>query len=185
MPESILLRQITFTVEHPGYRPETITVTTTLTDEKAYPVEKIKVMYLRRWQIEVSLRDLKSTMGIEILRCKSPEMIRKEIWMNLTGYNALCYLQVQAALREGVARFRLSFKGSLEVMRSWVGRFRNPKESTRKLLSNLLTHMTAHLLPVRPGRVEPRVKKRRHRKVRLMTKPRPILRKEMMAGAPC
>ncbi len=185
LPKSILLRQITFTVEHPGFRPETITVTTTLTDEKAYPVEKIKAMYLRRWQIEVSLRDLKSTMGLEILRCKSPEMILKEIWMNLIGYNALCYLQVKAALREGGPRFRLSFKGCLEVMRSWVGRFRNPKESAQTLLRNLLAHMTAHLLPVRPGRVEPRVKKRRHRKVRLMTKPRSILRKEMMTGAPC
>jgi len=185
MPESILLRQITFTVEHPGFRPETITVTTTLTDEKRYPAEKIKAMYLRRWQIEVSLRDLKTTMGIEVLRCKSPEMILKEIWMNLIGYNALCHLQVQAAIHEGVSRFRLSFKGCLEVMRSWVGRFRDPKESARNLLFNLLTHMTAHLLPIRPGRVEPRVKKRRHRKVRLMTKPRPILRKEMMVGAPC
>jgi len=182
MPESILLRQITFTVEHPGFRPETITVTTTLTDEKAYPVEKIKTMYLRRWQIEVSLRDLKSTMGMEILRCKSPDMILKEIWMNLIGYNALCFLQVKAAVREGLDRFRLSFKGCLEVMRSWTERFRDPKESVRILLDNLFTNMTANLLPVRPGRVEPRVKKRRHRKVRLMTKPRPILRAEMMAG---
>lgn len=185
LPKSILLRQITFTVEHPGYRPETITVTTTLTDEKTYPVDKIKAMYLRRWQIEVSLRDLKSTMGMEILRCKSPEMILKEIWMNLIGYNALCYLQVKAAIREGVPRFRLSFKGCLEVVRSWIDRFRTPQESHRKLLSTLLSNMTAQLLPVRPGRVEPRVKKRRHRKVRLMTKPRPILRQEMMTGAPC
>jgi len=182
LPRSILLRQISFTVEHPGYRPEHITVTTTLTDETDYPLEKIKTMYLRRWQIEVSLRDLKSTMGMEILRCKSPEMILKEIWMNLIGYNALCFLQVKAALREGVNRFRLSFKGSLEVMRSWVERFRNPKESPRKLLEKLFTHMTAHLLPIRPGRIEPRVKKRRHRKVRLMTKPRPILRAEMMVA---
>jgi hypothetical protein len=185
LPRSIQLRQISFTAEHPGYRPEHITVTTTLTDEKAYPLEKIKTMYLRRWQIEVSLRDLKSTMGMEILRCKSPEMILKEIWMNLIGYNALCFLQVKAAVREGVDRFRLSFKGCLEVMRSWVERFRNPKESPRRLLQNLFTHMTAHLLPIRPGRVEPRVKKRRHRKVRLMTKPRPILRAEMMAAKAC
>lgn len=168
-------------MEHLGYRPETIIVTTTMTDEKAYPVKKIKAMHLRRWQIEGSLRDLKSTIGMEILRYKSLDMIRKEIWMNLIGYNALCYLQVQAALRKGVSRFRLSFKGCLEVVRSRrVDRFQKPKESHRKLLSTLLSNMTTHLLPVRPRRVEPSVKKQRHRKVRLMTKARSILKAEMM-----
>ncbi len=76
-------------------------------------------------------------------------------------------------------------KGCLEVLQSWVVRFRNPKESPQKLLHNLFNHMVAHLLPNRPGRVEPRVKKRRHRKVRLMTKPRHVLRAEMMVAKAC
>lgn len=185
LPLSIQLRQISFTVEHPGYRPEHITVTTTLTNAEDYPAEKIKMMYLLRWQIEVSLRDMKSTMGMDILRCKSPDMISKEIWMYLIGYNALCYLQVKAAIQEGVSRFRLSFKGCMEVMRSWVIRFRNQKESTRKLLQATLEHMTSNLLPHRPGRVEPRAKKRRPKKVKLMTKPRQDLRDEMVLATPC
>lgn len=94
-------------------------------------------------------------MGMEILRCKSPEMILKEIWMNLIGYNTLCFLQVKAAIKEGVDRFRLSFKGCLEVMRSGVARFRNSKGSPERPLQNLFAHITAHLLPIRPGRVEP------------------------------
>jgi hypothetical protein len=159
MPEELLLRQITFTVDRPGFRPSVITVVTTLIDPVAYPTEKIKTMYLRRWQIEVSFRDLKSTMGIEILRCKTPEMILKEIWMNLIAYNALCYLQVQTAIHKKIDRFRLSFKGCLEVLRTWENRFRQTSTAPRALQQKVFDHMSAILLPIRPDRVEPRAKK--------------------------
>jgi hypothetical protein len=185
LPEELLLRQITFTVDRPGFRPSVITVVTTLLDPVDYPTEKIKTMYLRRWQIEVSFRDLKTTMGIDILRCKTPDMIRKEIWMNLIAYNALCYLQVQTAIQKSVERFRLSFKGCMEVLRTWESRFRQLTSSTRIIKQKVFDHMAAILLPIRPDRVEPRVKKRRPKKVRLMTKPRHILRQEMMKGATC
>ncbi|MDF3130733.1 transposase [Kiritimatiellaeota bacterium B1221] len=90
MPSELWVRQITFTVDLPGFRPSVIKVLTKLIDPIAYPAEKIKTMYLRRWQIEVSFRDIKITRDLDILRCKTPEMIRKETWMHLIAYNALC-----------------------------------------------------------------------------------------------
>ena len=141
-------------------------------------------MYRMRWMSEVSFRNLKQTLDTHILRCKSSPMIVKELWMNLIGYNALCYLQVQAAKVTKTTRAHLSFKGCLQVIRAWEYRFRDWRRSSRATLGRLYKNMVEKLLVIRPNRFEPRVNKRRPKIIRLMMKPRRELRTEMLKSFP-
>ena len=109
-PKQLRLRQVSFRVEVPGFRTEEVHLLTTLLDPKKYPREMLVRMYLRRWKIEVVFRDIKCSMGWELMRCKSPEMVQREFVMMLIGYNAIRYLQLIAANREGIALDALSFK---------------------------------------------------------------------------
>lgn len=180
IPETLKVRQITYRVEQAGFRSQEVIVNTLLS-EKDYDAETIAEMYRARWMAEVSFRDLKRTINSHVLRCKSPRMIRKELWMNLIVYNALCFLQMKAATATQTDRGLLSFKGCLQVIRAWEHRFRDWAVSAKKLCLELYEHMVAKLLDIRPNRVEPRVNKRRPKIIRLMMKPRRILREEILA----
>lgn len=178
-PENLRLRQISFRVEIPGFRTEVVHLLTTLLDPKKYPKKMFMRMYMRRWKIEVVFRDIKCSMGWELMRCKSPEMNKREFVMMLIGYNAIRYLQLVAANREGISLDALSFKSSLQVVRIWEKRFRSPEENLQELMDLLAQNIAGVRVPHRPNRAEPRVKKRRPKKVRLMTKPRKELKREM------
>lgn len=84
-----MLRQIKVHIDIPGYRPKDFYIATTLIDPVKYPAEDIKERYLKRWNVELYFRDLKTTLGIDILRCKSPDMVEKEILMNFIVFNML------------------------------------------------------------------------------------------------
>jgi hypothetical protein len=183
IPETMQVRQITYRVEQAGFRSRKVVIITLLSEEE-YDATEIAEMYRARWMAEVSFRDLKRTINSHELRCKSPRMIRKELWMNLIVYNAMCYLQMKAARATETDPGMLSFKGCLEVVRAWEHRFRDWRASVRNLCSDLYEHMVAKLLAIRPNRVEPRVNKRRPKIIRLMTKPRRILREEILATYP-
>lgn len=183
IPKTMRVREITYRVEQAGFRSRKVVVNTLL-DEEEYNAGEIAETYRARWMAEVSFRDLKQTINSHELRCKSPRMIRKELWMNLIVYNAMCFLQMKAVHATGTDRSLLSFKGCLQVVRAWEHRFRDWKASARKLCSELYEHMVSKLLVIRPNRVEPRVNKRRPKIIRLMTKPRRILREEILATLP-
>lgn len=183
IPKTMQVRQITYRVEQAGFRSRKVVIITLLDDQK-YAADEIAEMYRARWMAEVSFRDLKQTINSSVLRCKSPRMIRKELWMNLIVYNAMCYLKIKAAKATRTAPCLLSFKGCLQVVRAWEHRFRDWRASTRKLSSDLYEHMVSKLLTPRPNRVEPRVNKRRPKLIRLMTKPRRILKEEILASYP-
>lgn len=183
IPEAMNVRQITYGVEQAGFRSSRVVLITTLSEE-AYSAEEVAEMYRARWLAEVSFRDLKRTIDTHTLRCKSPEMIQKELWVNLIAYNALCFLQKKAAEKVGLAKSRFSFKGCLQVLRAWEHRFRDWKASSKRLRSELYEHMAAKLLEIRPNRVEPRVNKKRPKKIRYMMKPRRILQAELLANLP-
>jgi len=183
IPKTMEVRQITYRVEQAGFRSRKVVVTTLL-DEEEYDADDIAEMYRARWMAEVSFRDLKRTINSHELRCKSPQMIRKELWMNLIVYNALCFLQIQAANETGTDCSLLSFKGCLQVVRAWEHRFRDWKISSKQLCSDLYEHMVSKLLVIRPDRVEPRVNKRRPKIIRLMMKPRRGLKEEILATYP-
>lgn len=179
-PETLTLRQVSFTTDIPGFRTQKVHLLTTLLDAKVYPKELLMQMYLRRWRIEVVFKDIKCSMGWETMRCKTPDMIHREFLMMFIGYNAVRYLQQQAALRENLPLEAISFKSSLQVVRIWTSRFKNPKEPATWLRQSMLSQIAGVQVPYRPNRAEPRVKKRRPKKVRLMTETRSKLRAKLI-----
>jgi hypothetical protein len=175
LPEELTLRQIRVVVDPPGFRTKEFYIVTTLLDPSRYPSEEIASLYLKRWDVELFFRDIKITMGMDILRCKSPEMIRKEILMNFIAYNCIRRLMYEAAQKADIHVREVSFKGSLQAIRSWSPQFNREKLSRaerHKLLNDLYGAITGALLNQRPGRSEPRCKKRRPKAYQLLTKSR-------------
>lgn len=175
LPEELPLRQIQVVVDQPGFRTTGFYIVTTLLDPVKYPYEEIANLYLKRWDVELFFRDIKTTMGMDVLRCQSPDMIRKEILMNFIAYNCVRRLMYEAAEQAGLHVRRVSFKGSLQAIRSWRSVFdcdKLSKAESNKLVNDLYGAVTGLPLPERPGRSEPRCKKRRPKPYQLLTKPR-------------
>ena len=171
IPQQLELRQIKVVVNTPGFRPSEFYIVTTLLDDKRYPTQDIIDLYYQRWDVELFFRDIKTTMNMDVLRCKTPDMIRKEITMYWIVYNCLRCLMIDAASQCQVAIRRISFKGTLQALRQW----KLPATKTKKTqqivngLYDLIADCTLHF---RPDRSEPRVVKRRPKTYQFMTKPR-------------
>ena len=175
LPEELPLRQIRVVVDQPGFRTKGFYIVTTLLDHIRYPSEQIVSLYFKRWDVELFFRDIKIAMGMDILRCQTPEMIRKEILMNFIAYNCVRRLMYEAAEKAEISVRKVSFKGSLQAIRSWSPQFNHEKlgkAERGKLLNDLYGSMTDLLLPQRPGRSEPRCRKRRPKAYQLLTKAR-------------
>jgi hypothetical protein len=176
MPPTLTLRQVSFTVEVPGWRSREITVVSSLLDRLIFPARELTGLYRRRWQVELFLRDIKITMGMDVLRCKTPAMIMKELTMFLIGYNLLRALMNQAALMRRQRLETISFKGSLGAFRQWISRLDGvmmlSPEHWEIVYWRLLACIGAGKLPRRPQRHEPRARKRRPKNSPLLTKPR-------------
>lgn len=175
LPEYFLLRQIKVTVDNPGFRNSSFYIVTTLLDAKKYPASKIADLYFQRWNVELYFRDIKTSMGMDILRCKTPEMIRKEILMYFIVYNSLRCLMLDAAMMKSVDSNKLSFKASLQALRQWEPHINQTtiKNKDRARLIDLLYECIANNLIIsRPGRSEPRAVKRRPKPFQLLTAPR-------------
>lgn len=175
LPEKLMLRQIRVIADQPGFRTKEFYIVTTLLDPSKYPSEEIASLYLKRWDVELFFRDIKITMGMDILRCQTPEMIRKEILMNFIAYNCVRRLMYEAAERAELHVRKVSFKGSLQAIRSWGPQFNSEnlsRSEAGKLLNDLYRAVTGLPLKQRPGRSEPRCRKRRPKAYQLLTKPR-------------
>ncbi len=174
LPEAMTVRIIRFTAVIRGRKARKITLVTTLLDPQRYPAEQLIALYARRWRLELCLRDLKTTLGMENLHCKSPGMARKELLIYLIGHNLIRCLMAQAAARHQADLDRLSFKGSLDAARQFTLaalQTRRAKQR-RELGSDLLLCLARDLVPDRPGRREPRAVKRRPKPFPILTKPR-------------
>jgi hypothetical protein len=143
LPDSLVLRQIKVTVPHPGFRVTTFYLITTLLDAKAYPASKLADLYFQRWDVELFFRDIKTTMGMDILRCKTPDMVRKEILMHLIVYNGIRCLMGEAAKEKDVRVRRMSFKGSVQALRQWEPHLNQAKISRQKR-----HHLIGHLYEI-------------------------------------
>ena len=185
LPPTLQVREVYFCIERPGWRTKSVTVVTTLLDPKAYPKAKLAELYGLRWQAEINLDHLKTTLGMEMLRAQSPEMVRKEIYVHLMAYNLLRYLMWQAASQcsQSQAPLRLSVQGcrqSFNQFRSRLaeaGRVRLPK-----FCQSLLEMIAETIVPLRPHRYEPRKRKRRPKAFPLMNEPRAILKQKLAAA---
>jgi hypothetical protein len=175
VPDTLTLRLVYVTVPVPGWRTQSLVVVTTLTDPSRYTAVDIAKLYLRRWAVELFFRDIKITLGMDVLRCQTPAMVRKEIAMHAIAYNLIRGLMQQAAALYQVPVDRLSFKGSVDTLRQWADTLNaasgKPREQAR-LFNQLLQILAEDLVPLRPERAEPRVRKRRPKAYPLMTRPR-------------
>ena len=179
MPEQLTLRQIKVTVRTPGFRVKTFYIVTTLTDVNRYPAEALAKLYYQRWEVELFFRDIKTTLGMDILRCKSPDMVQKEILMHLIVYNCIRQLMLRAANQKNLSPRKISVKGSIQALRQWLPLLNKtglkPFEQKR-LMALLYDAIAGATLCDRPGRSEPRCVKRRPKPFQLMTAPRQVMR---------
>lgn len=183
LPETLDVRLIRGVVGTPGFRTRQIIVATTLTDPIAYPAGTILELYGDRWTVELRLRDIKTTLGMDLLRGKSPSMVRKEIYMHLLAYNLIRPLMVCAAITHGRDLHRLSFAGTVQhtdAVLPYLHLYAGTSRGDR--LVGLLLNWIAHdTVPDRPGRAEPRARKRRPKKYALLNRPRQQMRQELVS----
>lgn len=175
MPNVMTVRQIDLRVDIDGFRTEKILIVTTLLDPKAYPASDFTDLYRKRWLAEIFLRDIKISLGMDVLKCKSPEMIRKEVQMYNIAYNLIRAIMCEAASRHGVSVLGLSFKRTADMLGQWMPSISAASEDLEKLetlISTMLEYIAQLSVPHRPNRIEPRALKRRKKNYQLMTKPR-------------
>jgi hypothetical protein len=165
LPESLAVREVRFRVGTPGRRVREVTLVTTLLDAARYPADELARLYERRWEVEGHLRHLKQTLGMDVLRCRTVPGVVKEMLVFVTVYNLVRRVMREAARRQGVAPPRISFTDALR----WLQQAR-PGDDVPVLIVN----------PERPGRVEPRVRKRRPKQYPVMKRPRRELQEELL-----
>jgi hypothetical protein len=174
LPAQITVRLIRFTATIRGFRARRITLVTTLLDPTHYPAPELIALYARRWRLELCLRDLKTTMGMEQLRCKSPDMAEKELLAYLVAHNLIRCLIAEAVARYQVDLERVSFKGSVDALRQYSDALAKApnRNMRRQLWEDLLLNLARDLVRYRPNRQEPRAVKRRPKPYPLLNQPR-------------
>jgi len=175
MPDRLIVRQLTVAVDVPGFRTKSLVIVTTLLDPKAFPASAFAELYRKRWAVELYLRHLKTTMGMDVLRCKTPEMVDKELYMHLIAHNLVRAIMLEAATAYAVHIERLSFKGSIATIRQWAPKLAQAQsgpEGHDTLYELMLYYIANDPVPHRPNRREPRARKRRPKNYPLLTKPR-------------
>jgi hypothetical protein len=150
---------------------------TTFLCPKETPKNVLKALYRQRWHVELDLRNIKTTLGMEQLRCKTPEMAIKELWVYLLAYNLIRLLMAQAALLADQIPRQLSFKHTMQIWIAWQQRGGGGHDAVS--INALLVLIAEPRVGLRPGRIEPRARKRRPKPFPLLTKPRPQAREEV------
>jgi len=175
MPDEMTVRQIEVAVEIAGFRTQKIILATTLLDPQTFPTAHFAELYRRRWYIELFLRDIKISLGMDTLKCKTPDMVEKELTLYLIAYNLIRSLMLDAAEKRGGSPLRLSFKRVADAIRQWaplIHAVRANREKAERLTRNLLDCIARLGVPDRPDRIEPRAIKRRRKNYQLLNKPR-------------
>jgi Transposase DDE domain len=178
LPDTFPMREVRIRVPGKSCRSRAIVVATTLLDAQAYPKESIAELYRQRWHAELDLRSLKTFLQMDVLRCHSPAMVRKEVWVHVLAYNLIRKVMAQAAQEHQLSPRQISFKGTLQTLNAFCDGLRAcTPEGLTTLCRRLLAAVAQHRVGNRPGRLEPRAKKRRAKPYRLLNKPRAKARK--------
>jgi len=167
LPASLELRELRYTIRRKGFRTRTVTLVTTLLDAQQYPTHELAEQYRMRWDIELNFRHLKTTMGMEVLKCKSVEGVLKELAVFTLVYNLMRLVMLRASQRQKVPLHRISFIDALRWLRT----------------ARAATDLELIVNPRRADRLEPRVLKRRMKEYDLMKQPRHELRQRLLHGA--
>ena len=178
LPAELVVRAIRVRVVQPGFRTRTLTLVTTLLDAVAYPAAAVAAAYRRRWRIELCLDDLKTVLGLDALRCKSPALVHRELLTLLVAHNLVRAVMAEAAQEHSVPLERLSFTGTLHTLRSFAAASAQATRSSqrRRLWAAMLQRLALDQVPLRPDRTEPRVVKRRPKPYRRLDRPRHLYR---------
>jgi hypothetical protein len=186
LPESLTIRECRVPIAQPGFRVKVVVIATTLLDHVAYPPSELAELYRARWNAELDLRSLKQTLQMDVLRCKTPELVRKELWTHILAYNLIRTIIAQAAHKHDVEPRSISFKGAIQTLEAFqpVIALQGEHDAARRLslYHILLDAIATHRVADRPDRYEPRVKKRHHRKFAYLRKPRAQIKGEMAKG---
>jgi len=172
MPAELEVREFRVRVEDPTKRVRKLVIVTTLTDAKVYPAKAVGGLFRQRWYAELDVRTLKTNMDMEMLRTKSPEMVRKEIAVHLLGYNLIRGLMAEAARVAEVQPRQLSFCGAWREVRSFEAAHMYDPVRIEADLPRLLELIGRKRIEDRPGRYEPRAVKRRPKPHPLLQMPR-------------
>ncbi len=183
LPCELSVRELRLKVERPGFRVDELVLVTTMVDAERYSKEELADLFLKRWNIELDFRSIKCALKMNILRCRSPEMVEKEIGMHLLAYNLIRGVMAQAAREHGRPPREVSFTGAWQTMKAFHQALvqASPRERER-LVAVMLKAIAGHRVGDRPGRCEPRANKRRPGKQRYLNEPRREARKRMMAN---
>ena len=186
LPEVLLVLETRFHVDQPGFRTETIIVATTLLDAEEITKDDLGQLYRARWNAELDLRSLKRTMQMDVLRCKTPELVRKEIWAHILAYNLIRTIIAQAASKHGIDPRSISFKGAIQTLAAFQPVIALQGEADaalrRHLYQQLLDAIASHRVADRPDRYEPRLRKRRPKHYGFLRKPRQQTKRAMRNG---
>jgi hypothetical protein len=183
LPERLVVREVRVRVSQVGFRTKVFVVVTTLTDAAEVSAADLAGLYRARWHAELDLRSLKVTLGMDVLRCHTPEMVRKEVWAHLLAYNLIRTVMAQAAADQDLLPRELSFKGALQTMMAFVERLHEARgEQAEELWGWLWAAIGSHPVGDRPDRVEPRARKRRPKHYPFLTVPRRQAQEALMSG---
>jgi hypothetical protein len=184
LPQALAVREVRVRVRLAGFRTQVLVVATTLLDPAEFPRQDVALLYRLRWYAELDLRALKQTMQMDVLRCLSPEMVRKEVWAHLLAYNLLRGLMARAAEEAGLLPLQVSFKGALQVVNAfaavlWTAAVAELAEIMRRLREAVSSQRVGD----RPNRCEPRARKRRPKHYPLLNESRQDARARLGVGS--
>ncbi|MEN6338088.1 MAG: IS4 family transposase [Phycisphaerales bacterium] len=180
LPETLRLRETRVEVTQKGFRCRHLCLVTTLRDAQLYSRAELAMAFRCRWHAELDLRSIKHVMQMDVLRCKSPAMVRKEIWMHLLAYNLIRKLIAQAAATVGLSPRDLSFKGTLQTLVIFAAAGWSCPARRNELYAAVLRAVATHRVNDRPDRIEPRAVKRRPKKQVYLTEPRSVAKARLL-----
>ncbi len=181
-----MIRECRVRVEQPGFRIKTLIVATTLLDADEFTKDDLAQLYRARWNAELDLRSLKQTLQMDVLRCKTPELVRKELWTHVLAYNLIRTIMAQAATKHGIEPRSISFKGTVQTLEAFQPvialQGQHDLAVRMHLYQQLLDAIAIHRVADRPDRYEPRRKKRRPKPYDRLIKPRWQAKRDMLKG---
>jgi hypothetical protein len=180
LPRSIVMRELLVRIDKKGFRTQQFVVVTSLLGPVAYPAKELAGLYRARWHAELDIRSIKNVMQMDVLRCKTPEMVRKEIWGHALVYNLLRGVMAEAAYRSGVQPRGISFQGTRQVVTSFRAELANACGGRAEALrADALAAIAKERVGERPDRYEPRARKRREKMYPRLQIPRRLARKRL------
>jgi Transposase DDE domain len=180
LPETIVMRELRVRVDRKGFRTQQFVIVTSLLDPIAYPAQELAGLYRARWHAELDIRSIKTLMRMDVLRCQTPAMVRKEIWAHMLVYNLVRGVMAEAAYRHGLPPRVLSFQGARQVIEGYRADLaRATAAGAAELRADALLAMAGERVGDRPDRYEPRARKRREKMYPRLQEPRPLARKRL------